>query len=467
MGMRGQCTHLAHDGCRVCGGGGVKAAALLTALTIWCGATQAQSLAELYRQASATDPALTAADAQYRAADERVSQAGAALVPSVALTSSFNQSRFSDDIVEDAAERRFFSRQTGVQLTQPLYKPVVWRSLKQAQSQAQATALQRDQARAELAQRLATAYFDVLTARSEVAQLQAQQQATAEQLAVAQRSFKVGTASVTDVREAEAKADTVAAQLAVAELEVEATLAMLSQLVGAPVRVEAQAAPEGALPTLAVQDLANWLDAAESVNPQIQGAKRTLEAAELEVSKAETGHYPTVELTWSYQENHASGTTLSALPQGGRTTQAGINLNLPLYAGGGSSSRTREAVALQGKALADVEAARRSVGVTVRQAFYATLQAIAQFKGSQTAEKSAELALKANKRGYEVGMRINADVLNAQSQLYQTRRDKARAWHEAWSGYIKLKAAAGQVSEDDLVRVDGEMKPLGATEVKP
>ena len=224
-----------------------------------------------------------------------------------------------------------------------------------------------------------------------------------------------------------------------------------------------QAAPEGALPTLAVQDLATWLDAAESVSPQIQGAKRTLEAAELEVSKAETGHYPTVELTWSYQESHASGTTLSALPQGGRTTQAGINLNLPLYAGGGSSSRTREAVALQGKAQADVEAARRGVGVTVRQAFYATLQAIAQFKGLQTAEKSAEIALKANKRGYEVGMRINADVLNAQSQLYQTRRDKARAWHEAWSGYIKLKAATGQVSEDDLMRVDGEMKPLVAT----
>ena len=131
------------------------------------------------------------------------------------------------------------------------------------------------------------------------------------------------------------------------------------------------------------------------------------------------------------------------------------------------TARTREAMALQDKAQADEEGARRGVGVNVRQAFYATLQAIAQFKGLQTAEKSAETALKANKRGYEVGVRINADVLNAQSQLYQTRRDKARAWHEAWSGFIKLKAASGNVSEDDLARVDGQMMPTEAVPSLP
>lgn len=445
----------------------VNAACLFAALTISISAVHAQSLSDLYRQAAAADPTLTAADAQYRAAVERVSQADAGLLPSVSLTSGISRSLFTDGIKDDADERKFFSRQTGVQLTQPLYKPVAWRTSKQAKSQAQAALQQRGQAQAELAQRLATSYFDVLTARSEVVQLRAQQQATAEQLAVAKRSFTVGTASVTDVREAEAKADTVAAQLAVAELEVDAKLAMLSQLVGGPVRVDVQPAPEGALPTLAVQDLENWLDTAENASPQIQGARLFLEAAQLEVSKAEAGHHPTVELSLSRQDSHASGTTASPLPQGGRTTQIGINLNLPLYAGGGMTARTREAMALQDKAQADVEGARRGVGVNVRQAFYATLQAIAQFKGLQTAEKSAETALKANKRGYEVGVRINADVLNAQSQLYQTRRDKARAWHEAWSGFIKLKAASGNVSEDDLARVDGQMMPTEAVPSLP
>jgi outer membrane protein len=281
-------------------------------------------------------------------------------------------------------------------------------------------------------------------------------------LAVSKRSFTVGTASVTDVREAEAKADTVAAQLAVAVLEVEAKLAMLSQLVGAPVNVHAQPAPDGALPLLTLQDLGTWLDAAETESPQIEGARQALEAARLEVSKAEAGHYPTVELSVSYQNNHTSATTISTLPQGGRTAQAGVNLNLPLYAGGGMRSRTRELVALQDKAQADVEAARRGVGVNVRQAFYGTLQAIAQFKGLQAAEKSAETALKANKRGYEVGVRINADVLNAQSLLYQTRRDKARAWHEAWAGFVKVKAAVGVVGEEDLALIDGQMSPLRA-----
>lgn len=429
-------------------------------LTLWTPFIHAQSLAALYRQAAAGDPALTAADAQYRAAAERVSQSGAALAPNIALTSSVSRSRFQDEIKDDEDSRDFFSRQTGIQLSQPLYKPVAWRSLKQAERQAQAALLMREQAQADLAQRLSVAYFDVLTARSEVTQLVAQQQATAEQLAVAKRSFTVGTASVTDVREAEAKADTVAAQLAVAQLEVEAKQALLSQAVGSPALVNTEPAPDSRLPAVAAQDLGELLDAAERSSSQIHGALETLEAARIEVSKAEAGHYPTVELSLSHQESYASGTTLSPLPQGGRTTQASINLNVPLYAGGGMQSRTREAIALQDKAQSDVEAARRAVGTNIRQAFYSTLQAIAQFKGLQTAEKSAETSLKANKRGYEVGMRINADVLNAQSQLYQTRRDKARAWHEAWSGFIKLKAAVGQVSEEDLALVDSQMQPL-------
>src|SRR5690606_32568262 len=212
---------------------------------------------------------------------------------------------------------------SGIQVTQPLYKPVIWRTMVQAENQAQAAWLQREHHRAELAQRLASAYFDVLTARSEVAQLRAQAQATAEQLAVAKRSFTVGTASITDVREAEAKADTVAAQEAVAVLEVEAKLAMLSQIVGAPVQVDVQAATDGALPALLVQDIRVWLDGAEASSPQVHGALLTLEAARMEVSKAEAGHLPTVELSLSVQDSYASGTTLSRLPQGGHTTQAG------------------------------------------------------------------------------------------------------------------------------------------------
>ncbi len=433
---------------------------MVAVLTLSGGVACAQSLAELFQQAASKDPAILSAEAQFRASVERVTQAAVAIGPSVSLVGSLSRSIYTDAIAQGAQERRFFNRQSGIQVTQPLYKPVIWRTMVQAENQAQAAWLQREHHRAELAQRLASAYFDVLTARSEVAQLRAQAQATAEQLAVAKRSFTVGTASITDVREAEAKADTVAAQEAVAVLEVEAKLAMLSQIVGAPVQVDVQAAADGALPALLVQDIRVWLDGAEASSPQVHGALLTLEAARMEVSKAEAGHLPTVELSLSVQDSYASGTTLSRLPQGGHTTQAGINVNVPLYSGGGVMSRTREALALQDKAYADVEAARRSVGMSVRQAFYATLQAIAQFNGLQAAEKSAETALKANRRGYEVGVRINADVLNAQSSLYQTRRDKARAWHDAWAGYIKLRAATGLVSDKDLARIDGQMQPL-------
>lgn len=142
------------------------------------------------------------------------------------------------------------------------------------------------------------------------------------------------------------------------------------------------------------------------------------------------------------------------MPQAGRTLQAGFTLSVPLYASGGINARTREALAQRDRADSELEAARRTTGLTVRQSFYATLAAMAQFKGLMAAERSAETALKANRRGYEVGLRINADVLNAQSQLYQARRDKARAWNEAWTGYIKLKAAAGTATASDLAEID-------------
>ncbi len=409
----------------------------------------AQPLVELHRQAVASDPALSGAQAQVRAASERVEQAAGILKPNVSLNASLSRSEHRDLLIEEQMNRSFFTRQYALQINQALYRPGAWRGLAQSKVLLDAAALQRDTAFADLTQRVTAAFFDVLMSRSELEQIKGQKQATNAQLAVARRSFYVGTVSITDVREAEAKFDNVVAQEGAAELDIQA-----KELVGGAAHVVHPRQASTTLPPLARGDLEHWLQTAEESSPQINQARRALDAATIEVDKAKTGAYPTIDLTFSHQENASSGSTLTALPQSGRTQQAGITLTIPLYAGGGISAKVRESLAQEDKAASDLEAARKGAASAVRQTFFATLVAMAQFKGLLTAERSAETSLKANKRGYEVGMRINADVLAAQSQLYQTRRDKVRAWNEAWVNYIKLKSAVGVVGDADLAEID-------------
>lgn len=417
----------------------------------------AQPLVELRRLALAADPGVSGAGAQARAASERYEQADAALWPSVSFSGNGSHTSFRDRSRDGEDKRSFALRQYGLQLNQALIRPALWRGRAEAQALAEAATLQRDAAEDALTQQLVVAFFDVLTARSELEQLQAQKQATTEQLAVAKRSYQVGTVSVTDVREAEAKFDTVAAQAAAAELDLRSREEALNLIVGSTAAVEKMppgAAVASATPPLALGDLSRWLAQADENSPQIIQARINVEAAEHAVSKERAARLPTLDLQVSRQFNGSTGSTVTALPQSGRSVQGGLTLNVPLYAGGGIDAKVGEALAQKDKAVSDFEAARRTVGANVRQAFFTALSAMARFKGLLTAERSAETALKANKRGYEVGMRINADVLNAQSQLFETRRDKARAWHEAWASFIKLKAVAGGVTEVDLAQID-------------
>ncbi|WP_295856751.1 TolC family outer membrane protein [uncultured Xylophilus sp.] len=438
----------------------VLGAALAAALAL---PAAAQGLRQWQDAAVASDPALAGAEAQQRAGAERAEQAAAALRPSVSLGASASRTDYHDLTgLSQPPDRDFSTRQYALSLNQPLYRPVPWQALQQSRVAVDALEAQRDAVHADLLQRLVGAFFELQAVRSDLVQLRGQRQATAEQLALARRSFDAGTVSIVDVRDAEAKFDAVTAQEAAAEMERQAKEAGLEQVVGQRVHVPGAGLPPAEAPDLGEADLARWLDLAESGSPVVGQARLALAVAQLEVRKMQAGSLPTLDFSLSQQSVRAGATTVSALPQSGRFVQAGLNLNVPLYAGGGLDARVREAVAQEDKATADLEAARRQVGGAVRQAFYAALGAIAQFRGLQAAERSAETALAANRRGYEVGVRIGADVLAAQSQLYQTRRDKARAGYEAWAQFFRLKTATGTAGEEDLARIDGLFAPAAS-----
>lgn len=432
---------------------GIRAGLVVLVSAATTGAASAQSLAEMLSTALSADPAVAAAAAQLRASDERVVQAKAGFGPSAQVTASHVETRYHE--APSFALRPFHAKQLAVQVTQPVLRTALFPALDASKAQLEQAQALVAQARAESAQRLVEAGFDLLKARDTLSFAQAQRAATLEQLAQARRSFQVGTVAVTDVRDAEAKADAVAAQITAAEAELELRQQLLAEVAGQPAPTFAsRALASDRLPPLEAPSVHAWLADAQAGNLQVRQAQQALVAAEAEVRKAWHAHAPTADLTLSYTMASDTGTPTTLLPKRANSTAVGVQVTIPLFASGATSSRVAETMALRDKAQAELEAAKRNVVIGVRQAFSNALSAIGQARGLETAVRSQEIALRANRRGYEVGLKVNAEVLTSQSQLFEARRDLSRARYDAWLNFAKLKAQAGRLDEVDLAEID-------------
>jgi outer membrane protein len=190
----------------------------------------------------------------------------------------------------------------------------------------------------------------------------------------------------------------------------------------------------------------------EEVHPSIKSAQLALDVAKLETQKAEAGHKPTVDLNASYGINR----TLNVPPTNNRanTASIGVVLNLPLFAGFATQNRIKETLSLEDKARNDLEGAKRAIAQATRTAYFGVLSGQGQVKALEAAEASSQSALDANKLGYQVGVRINIDVLNSQSQLFQTKRDLAKARYDVLVGGLKLRQANGTLKPEDISQVN-------------
>ncbi|MDD0809843.1 TolC family outer membrane protein [Curvibacter sp. RS43] len=424
---------------------------------------QAQSLTELYQVARDYDASYRAARSQYEATQARADQAKANLRPTLNLQSTVSRSQVSGNI--DGVpyfKHPYGLRQNGLSLSQPLYRPGNLASYRQGEKLLIQADAQLALAEQDLIVRVSQAYFDVLAAHDSLVFVQAQKVAVKEQLASAKRNFEVGTATITDTREAQAREDLVISQEIAAQNELRVKQLFLDQLVGRSNTQPLPLKPQAELPTLPSDRVESWVESAQE-HPQVQLAQTTLDVATLEIAKAEAGQKPTVDLNGSYAVAHnMDGSSLSPTSRvSSRITQAsiGVTLNFPLYAGGALQSRVREALSLQEKAQADLDTARRSTAQATRTAFYGVLSGTSQVKALQAAEVSSQSALDANMLGYKVGVRINIDVLNSQSQLYQTKRDLALARYSVLVGGLKLRQANGSLTPDDLQSVNALLAP--------
>jgi outer membrane protein len=179
-----------------------------------------------------------------------------------------------------------------------------------------------------------------------------------------------------------------------------------------------------------------------------------LEVAQLETTKAEAGNKPTIDLNASYGANRNQGSATSTASTRSTSGTIGLAFNLPLFAGFAVQNRIKETLALEDKARSDLDVAKRTVAQATRAAFFGVQSGLSSVKAFEAAEFSTQSALDANKLGYQVGVRINIDVLNSQSQLFQTKRDLAKARYDVLLGGLKLRQANGTLTAADLAPVN-------------
>ena len=426
---------------------------------------QAQSLVELLNAARSYDAPWQSAKAQLDASIARADQARAGLLPSAALSGGV--SRAHSEIRASALPSNITSGVTtqsvGINASQPLYRPANRIALQQGLRGVEVAQAQLDAATQDLLVRVSQGYFDVLAAQDTLTFVQAQKAAVSEQLAAAKRNFEVGTSTVTDAREAQARFDLVTAQEIAADNEVRVKKLALDQLVG---KDGTQPLPLATpLPLLALEppELAAWVQQAQdaTAQPLLRQAAIALNVAELETQKAQTGHLPTVDLQAGYNLQRApNGSAL--LPNVSHrinNASVGVALNWPLFAGFAVQNRVKETLALEDKARTDLDNLRRNLAQNTRSAFYGVQSGQGQIKALEAAELSSQSALDANQLGYQVGVRINIDVLNAQSQLFQTKRDLAQARYNLLLGTLKLRQAAGTLTEADVQAIDALLQP--------
>jgi len=424
----------------------------LCAVLFFAPAAFALDLLDAYHRAQEYDAQFVAARAMLEAERERLPQARAGLLPSI---SASGYTTLNDNRTRTSAftqDNRYNSRGYGLTLTQPLFNRENFVAYEQGQLTALMAEVRFMEAQQNLILRVAEAYLAVLDAQSTLEAAQAQKEAIAQQLTQAQQYFEAGMATIIDTTEAESRHDLALAQEIAGSNELEIRREALYVLIGETLEPLARLKGDPPQNQPNPQSASPWVAAAQKGNLAVQVAEYEADIAEREIARANSGHYPTLDLVANI------GRSRSRDNSGERPTydasSIGLQWNLPLYQGGYVNSKAREAIAHREAALALLEAARRNAAMAARQNFLSVINGLAQVRALSAALTSSLTSLEQNKTGYEIGVRINIDVLNAEQQVFTTRRDLARARHETLLARLRLKNATGSLNEQDLAEIN-------------
>ncbi|MFZ9314999.1 MAG: TolC family outer membrane protein [Burkholderiaceae bacterium] len=408
---------------------------------------QAMSLAQALDFSLGHDSEFLAAQKALVASEERMRQARARLGPS--LSAELDARRVDTERVDIRTDLTLDQKSYAVTIRQPLLNLALTRGLTQSEQRLEASRAVLAQARQDAVLRLVSAYFDILVAQDSLATVQAEKTAIAEQLAQAQRSFEVGTATITDQQEARARFDLASAREISAQNQLNIARSALSLLTRQPTP-ETLSGVRSAFPIPAPQpqNMESWVEAARAQNPGVVRARLLAEAARTEIGRRRGADLPSLGLSASH-----SGSWESTLPTDEtRRNVVGVTLTIPLL-GGPVPAEVREAVALSEEESFKAQGVLLSAEQAARSAYLSVMAGLAQVRALEAAEQSSQLALASNKLGYEVGVRINIDVLNAQQQVFAAQRDLSKARYDTLLASLRLKAATGSLSTEDIMAI--------------
>ncbi|HKK14269.1 MAG TPA: TolC family outer membrane protein [Gammaproteobacteria bacterium] len=430
-------------------------AALLTVLPAY-----AADLLHVYDQAEQSDPVIKQAAANRQAALETKPQARAGLLPE--LGASANYTRNKQEITSSSSPifqpNTFYYTSKGysLNLTQPLYNRDSWVQLKQADSQIRQAEAQYAAAQQDLIIRVSQAYFNVLAARDNLDFAQAEKKAIARQRDQAQQRFEVGLSAITDVQEARARYDQAVTQEISAQDQLASAREALAEVTGQHYPHLAGVGPNLKLIKPDPTDPHKWVATARRQNLQLLATQAAADTAREQIERQRSGHYPTLDLVGSYGDSRISGGAFGQRNE--KDSAIGVQLNVPIYMGGAVSSRTRQARSQFQAAQDKVVQVRRSTTRETRDAYRGVITGISQVKASEQAVKSSQTALKAAHAGFQVGTRTIVDVLDAQRELYRTRRDLSQSKYNYLLNTLKLKQAAGTLRRADVKAVNAWLK---------
>lgn len=418
----------------------------------------AADLVGFYRDVQAYDAQYAAARASAEAGRTSLAQGRAGLLPTITASANSmnNDVRYKPNATPATRVRqKYDSGGWSVTLTQPLFRWDRIAGYSQGEARAAQAEAQFGLARQDLIVRAAQAYFDVLQSQESLSAAEANRKAIGEQLEEAKRSFEVGTKTVVEVHDAQARYDLASAQEIVARNDLAVKNEQLRLLAGKPYEHLKNLRSGVEIPRPQPDRIDDWVGSAETGYYGVQAAQAQLDIQQAELNRQRAGHLPALDLVATRGRASQDGNVLTGFGSDTQSTTVGVQLTIPIFAGGGTWAAVDQAVALKDKANADLDNARRTAQLQARQAYLGVVAGLSQVKALEAALVSSQSALDSNKLGFEVGVRTNIDVLNAQSQYYATRQSLVKARLDTLIGLLKLKYSAGTLGEDDLVAVNG------------
>ncbi len=420
---------------------------------------RADDLIAVYKLAQESDPKFRAAQSVYSAEREKLPQARAGLLPT--LSARATRDRNNNETVTDSfiigrpsARFEYSSSEYSLSLSQPVYNAAVFSGFNQAKAQVRSAEAEYAAAAQDLILRVAQAYLDMLLAQDNLEFTHAEKTSIQRQRESAEARLKVGLATITDVHDAKARYETAAAQEIEAENSLQDKREALRELTGRLPESPARVGVNMPLITPEPADINQWAEKSLAQNYSLLAKREAADSAREEIRRQRAGHFPTLDLVGTRTRNDADGSVTGPGIRADNTV-VGLQLNVPLFQGGLVDSRTEEAAHRYDAAQQEFEATRRATERAARAAYLGVAGGAAKVTALAQAVVASESALNAKTEGFAAGVNTNIDVLDASRDLYRAKRDLSSARYGYLLNLLRLKQAAGTVSENDLVQING------------